>query len=114
MEGLGPIRGSGIIHLVTREVREEGKGWTNFVVLSVKLGYYVQVRADIEKRLQDKEEEFQVTRKNHVKVVEGLQESLEEESKARAELQRTKKKLEADVGELETAMEQANQVGRLS
>jgi hypothetical protein len=47
-------------------------------------------------------------------VVEGLQESLEEESKARAELQRTKKKLEADVAELETAMEQANQVGPLS
>jgi hypothetical protein len=40
MEGLGPIRGSGIIHSVTREAREEGKGWTNFVVLSVKLGYY--------------------------------------------------------------------------
>jgi myosin heavy chain 6/7 len=74
-------------------------------------GDWSQVRADIEKRLQDKEEEFQVTRKNHVKVVEGLQESLEEESKARAELQRTKKKLEADVAELETAMEQANQVG---
>jgi myosin heavy chain 6/7 len=68
------------------------------------------VRADIEKRLQEKEEEFQVTRKNHVKLVEGLQESLEAESKARAELQRTRKKLEADVAELETAMEQANQV----
>ena len=68
------------------------------------------MRADIEKRVQEKEEEFQLTRKNHQKVVEGMQESLEEESKARAELQRTKKKLEADVGELETAMEQANQV----
>ena len=73
-----------------------------------------QVKADIEKRLQEKEEEFQLTRKNHVKVVEGLQETLEAESKARAELQRTRKKLEADVGELETAMEQANQVTQSS
>ena len=73
-----------------------------------------QVKADIEKRLQEKEEEFQLTRKNHVNVVEGLQETLEAESKARAELQRTRKKLEADVGELETAMEQANQVTQSS
>ena len=72
------------------------------------------MKADIEKRLQEKEEEFQLTRKNHVKVVEGLQETLEAESKARAELQRTRKKLEADVGELETAMEQANQVTQSS
>merc|ERR1711931_620639 len=39
-----------------------------------------------------------------------MQEALEQESKAKAEVNRTKKKLEADVVELEGALEQANQV----
>jgi myosin heavy chain 6/7 len=37
-----------------------------------------------------------------------MQAALEQESKAKAEAQRMKKKLEADVGELETALEHAN------
>jgi len=69
-----------------------------------------QVKSDIEKRLQEKEEEFLVTKKNHQRMMEQIQVTLEDESKAKAELLRTRKKLEADVGELETAIEHANQI----
>ena len=48
------------------------------------------------------------------KDAKEMKAKMEAESKARAELQRTRKKLEADVGELETAMEQANQVTQSS
>ena len=70
----------------------------------------MQVKNEIEKRLQEKEEEFEIVKKNHQKLVEQMQDALEVESKAKAELIRTKKKLEADVNELEGALEQANQI----
>ena len=56
-----------------------------------------QIRAEIEKRIQEKEEEFENTRKAHQRVIEGIQTSLEQEANAKAELARVKKKLEADV-----------------
>ena len=56
-----------------------------------------QIRAEIEKRLQEKEEEFENTRKAHQRVIEGMQASLEQEARAKAELARVKKKLESDI-----------------
>lgn len=56
-----------------------------------------QIRAEIEKRLQEKEEEFENTRKAHQRVIEGMQASLDQETRAKAELLRIKKKLESDV-----------------
>lgn len=56
-----------------------------------------QIRAEIEKRLQEKEEEFENTRKAHQRIIEGMQASLEQEARARGELARVKKKLESDV-----------------
>ncbi len=67
-----------------------------------------QVRADIEKRIQEKEEEFEGTKRNHVKQLEQMQYSIEAESKAKAEAMRMKKKLELDITELESALEHAN------
>merc|ERR1712165_174605 len=67
-----------------------------------------QVRQEIERRIVEKEEEFQATRKNFGKAVEGMQAALEQESKGKAEAFRMKKKLESDVGELETSLEHAN------
>merc|ERR1711974_299721 len=67
-----------------------------------------QVRAEIERRIGEKEEEFQGTKKNFAKAVDGMQGALEQESKGKAEAIRMKKKLESDVSELETSLEHAN------
>merc|ERR1719187_2095337 len=67
-----------------------------------------QVKQEIERRLTLKEEEFQSTKKNFAKALEGIQSALETESKGKAEALRMKKKLEADVVELDTALEHAN------
>uniref|UniRef100_A0AC34QQA2 Myosin heavy chain n=1 Tax=Panagrolaimus sp. JU765 TaxID=591449 RepID=A0AC34QQA2_9BILA len=70
-----------------------------------------QIRAEIEKRVQEKEEEFENTRKNHQRAMEALQATLESEAKSKAELLRAKKKLEADINylqELEIALDHAN------
>jgi myosin heavy chain 6/7 len=67
-----------------------------------------QVRADIEKRIQEKEEEFEGTRRNHSKQLEQMQYNIEAESKAKAEAMRMRKKLELDIGELDSALEHAH------
>merc|ERR1711923_93459 len=67
-----------------------------------------QVKADIEKRLQEKEEEFEGTRRNHAKLMEQMQCAVEQESKSKAEALRMRKKLELDINELESALEHAN------
>merc|ERR1712020_825877 len=64
--------------------------------------------AEIERRIGEKEEEFQSTRKNFTKAVDGMQSALESESKGKAEALRMKKKLESDVAELEMSLEHAN------
>lgn len=56
-----------------------------------------QIRSEIEKRLQEKEEEFENTRKNHQRAMDSMQANLEQETKAKADLLRLKKKLEADI-----------------
>merc|ERR1712042_195270 len=50
------------------------------------------------------------TRKGHARAVENMQASLEAEAKSKAEVLRLKKKLEADIGELEIALDAANKV----
>ena len=66
------------------------------------------MRADIEKRIQEKEEEFEGTRRNHAKQLEQMQFNIEAESKAKAEAMRMRKKLELDIGELDSALEHAH------
>merc|ERR1712168_1743087 len=67
-----------------------------------------QVRQEIERHIAEKEEEFESTRKNFMKAIDGMQSALEMESKGKAKALRMKKKLECDVGELETSLEHAN------
>merc|ERR1712241_829109 len=67
-----------------------------------------QVRAEIERRIAEKEDEFLSTKKNFQHAIDGLQNVLETESKGKAEAVRMKKKLEADVSELEVSLEHAN------
>merc|ERR1711899_553775 len=67
-----------------------------------------QVRQEIDRKIQEKEEEFNNTRKNHQRAMDSMQASLEAESRAKAEALRIKKKLESDINELEIALDHAN------
>ncbi|XP_011799339.1 PREDICTED: myosin-4-like [Colobus angolensis palliatus] len=67
-----------------------------------------QVKADIDRRIHEKEEEFEATRKNHQRAIESLQASLEAEAKGRAEALRLKKKMETDLNEMEIQLDHAN------
>merc|ERR1712149_154956 len=67
-----------------------------------------QVRQEIDRKIHEKEEEFDNTRKNHQRAMDSLQASLEAESRAKSEALRIKKKLESDINELEIALDHAN------
>merc|ERR1712223_1367634 len=67
-----------------------------------------QVRQEIDRKIHEKEEEFDNTRKNHQRATDSMQASLEAESRAKAEALRIKKKLESDINELEIALDHSN------
>ena len=67
-----------------------------------------QVRSEIERRIREKEDEFQCTKKNFQKAVDSMQGALETEVKGKSEALRMKKKLESDVTELDVSLEHAN------
>ena len=83
------------------------------------------MRQEIDRRIAEKEEEFEssrsaikfslnamfdsfVHRKNHARAMDSIQASLDSEQKAKAEALRIKKKLEGDINELEIALDHAN------
>merc|ERR1712241_533562 len=72
---------------------------------SLELG---QVRQEIDRRIAEKEEEFENSRKNHARAMDSMQASLESEARAKGEALRIKKKLEGDINELEIALDHAN------
>merc|ERR1711953_1086036 len=67
-----------------------------------------QVRQEIDRKMAEREEEFNNTRKNHQRAMESMQASLESEQKHKAEALRIKKKLEGDINELEIALDHSN------
>merc|ERR1719304_25325 len=67
-----------------------------------------QLKQEIDRKIAEKEEEFENTRKNHARAMDSIQASLESEQRAKTEALRIKKKLEGDINELEIAVDQAN------
>merc|ERR1711872_789808 len=67
-----------------------------------------QVKQEIDKRIHEKEEEFDATRKVHLKAVENMQSAYELEAKTKAETLRQKAKYEADIHELEISLDHSN------
>merc|ERR1739846_292047 len=67
-----------------------------------------QVRQEIDRKIAEKVEEFDNTRKNHSRAMDSLQASLDAENRAKTEGLRLKKKLEGDINELEIALDHAN------
>ncbi len=70
--------------------------------------FFPQVRQEIDRRIQEKEEEFSHSKKNHARAIDSMQASLEAEAKGKEEALRIKKKLEADINEMEIALDHAN------
>merc|ERR1711937_437633 len=66
------------------------------------------VKQEIDKKIAEKEEEFENTRKNHARAMDSMQASLETEQRSKAEALRIKKKLEGEINELEIALDHAN------
>merc|ERR1712013_187868 len=67
-----------------------------------------QVKQEIDRRIAEKEEEFENSRKNRARAMDSMQASLESEQRAKADALRIKKKLEGDINELEIALDHAN------
>merc|ERR1739844_765948 len=67
-----------------------------------------QVRQEIDRKIAEKEEEFNNTRKNHQRAMESIGASLEAEQKAKGEALRVKKALEGEINELEIGLDHAN------
>merc|ERR1711862_333775 len=67
-----------------------------------------QVRQEIDRKIAEKEEEFNNTRKNHARAMDSMQASLETEQRSKAEALRIKKKIEGEINELEIALDHAN------
>merc|ERR1711988_404098 len=67
-----------------------------------------QIKQEIDRRIQEKVEEFENTRKNHQRAMDSIHASLEAETRAKAEALRIKKKLESDINELEIALDHSN------
>uniref|UniRef100_A0A7N6BTJ5 Myosin heavy chain 6 n=1 Tax=Anabas testudineus TaxID=64144 RepID=A0A7N6BTJ5_ANATE len=80
---------------------EEGK------ILRAQLEFN-QVKADIERKLAEKDEEMEQAKRNQQRIVDTLQSSLEAETRSRNEALRLKKKMEGDLNEMEIQLSQAN------
>merc|ERR1719400_701563 len=66
------------------------------------------VRQEIDRRVAEKKEEFNNTRKNHARAMESLGASIEAEQRAKGEALRIKKQLEGEINELEIGLDHAN------
>merc|ERR1712121_148861 len=67
-----------------------------------------QVRQEIDRRVAEKEEGFNNTRKNHARAMESLGASIEAEQRAKGEALRVKKQREGEINELEIGLDHAN------
>merc|ERR1711992_530296 len=67
-----------------------------------------QVRQEIDRRVAEKEEEFNNTRKNHARAMDSLGASIETEQRAKGEALRVKKQLEGEINELEIGLDHDN------
>ncbi|KAM4673586.1 myosin heavy chain, skeletal muscle, adult-like isoform 1-T1 [Amazona ochrocephala] len=69
-----------------------------------------QVKAEIDRKIAEKDEEIDQMKRNHLRIVESLQSSLDAEIRSRNEALRLKKKMEGDLNEMEIQLSHANRV----
>ncbi|KAI8508875.1 motor [Branchiostoma belcheri] len=67
-----------------------------------------QLKGDIEKRLAEKEEEFEATRKHHLRAIESIEAQIEAENKGKVDALRIRKHLEGHLNDIEVQLTTAN------
>ncbi|KAJ7331894.1 hypothetical protein JRQ81_014074 [Phrynocephalus forsythii] len=67
-----------------------------------------QIKADVDRKLAEKDEEFENLRRNHQRAMDSMQASLDAEAKAKNEAIRLRKKMEGDLNEMEIQLSHAN------
>ncbi|XP_050775860.1 myosin heavy chain, skeletal muscle, adult-like [Gopherus flavomarginatus] len=82
---------------------EEGK------ILRIQLELN-QVKSEIDRKIVEKDEEIDQLKRNHIRVVESMQSSLDAEIRSRNEAIRLKKKMEGDLNEMEIQLSHANRL----
>ncbi|XP_066474353.1 myosin heavy chain, skeletal muscle, adult-like [Tiliqua scincoides] len=80
---------------------EEGK------ILRIQLELN-QVKSEVDRRIAEKDEEIDQLKRNHLRVVESMQSSLDAEIRSRNDALRLKKKMEGDLNEMEIQLSHAN------
>ncbi|KAM7146193.1 myosin-4-like [Macrochelys suwanniensis] len=82
---------------------EEGK------ILRVQMEM-TQVKLDIDRKIAEKDEELEQLKRNHQRMVESMQSTLDTEIRSRNEALRLKKKMEGDLNEMEIQLGHANRL----
>ncbi|XP_069013375.1 myosin, heavy chain 7B, cardiac muscle, beta a [Embiotoca jacksoni] len=67
-----------------------------------------QIKADVDRKLAEKDEEIDNLRRNHQRTLESVQATLDAEAKSRNEAVRLRKKMEGDLNEMEVQLNHAN------
>ncbi|XP_039358068.1 myosin heavy chain, skeletal muscle, adult-like [Mauremys reevesii] len=82
---------------------EEGK------ILRIQLELN-QVKSEIDRKIAEKDEEIDQLKRNHIRVVESMQSTLDAEIRSRNEAIRLKKKMEGDLNEMEIQLSHASRL----
>ncbi|XP_061317894.1 myosin heavy chain, skeletal muscle, adult-like [Pezoporus flaviventris] len=69
-----------------------------------------QVKAEIDRKVAEKDEEIDQMKRNHLRIVESMQSTLDAEIRSRNEALRLKKKMEGDLNEMEIQLSHANRL----
>ncbi|XP_030361688.1 myosin heavy chain, skeletal muscle, adult isoform X4 [Strigops habroptila] len=69
-----------------------------------------QVKSEIDRKIAEKDEEIDQMKRNHLRIVESMQSTLDAEIRSRNEALRLKKKMEGDLNEMEIQLNHANRV----
>ncbi|NXH40074.1 MYH7 protein, partial [Dicaeum eximium] len=67
-----------------------------------------QIKSEMDRKLAEKDEEFENLRRNHQRAMDSLQASLDAEARAKNEAVRLRKKMEGDLNEMEIQLNHAN------
>ena len=82
---------------------EEGK------ILRIQLELN-QVKSEGDRKIAEKDEEIDQLKRNHIRVVETMQSTLDAEIRSRNDALRVKKKMEGDLNEMEIQLNHANRL----
>ncbi|XP_017386917.1 myosin-8 isoform X1 [Cebus imitator] len=82
---------------------EEGK------ILRIQLELN-QVKSEVDRKIAEKDEEIDQLKRNHIRVVETMQSTLDAEIRSRNDALRVKKKMEGDLNEMEIQLNHANRL----